>query len=157
MSGWAVEMDDGLMVDDGQMDCGQMECGWMLDSGQVDDGWTVKRWTDGLMDGWTMERRKRIRERSPFPCILPSCHPSLTLSPGGEQLSIYHVLWKPRHQTTVLDQPLIVSHLVPAASIFNWFPQLHSCPFLSPHPEAVGLPSPSLSLASVSVASLLAF
>ena len=109
------------------------------------------------MDGWTMERRKRIRERSPFPCILPSCHPSLTLSPGGEQLSIYHVLWKPRHQTTVLDQPLIVSHLVPAASIFNWFPQLHSCPFLSPHPEAVGLPSPSLSLASVSVASLLAF
>ena len=139
--------------------------GWSVNGWSVDGCWTVdrlmmdglERWTDGCMDGWTMERRKRIRERSPFPCILPSCHPSLTLSPGGEQLSIYHVLWKPRHQTTVLDQPLIVSHLVPAASIFNWFPQLHSCPFLSPHPEAVSLPSPSLSLASVSVASLLAF
>ena len=29
MSGWAVEMDDGLVKDDGWMDCGWMECEWM--------------------------------------------------------------------------------------------------------------------------------
>ena len=90
MSGWAVEMDDGLVKDDGWMDCGWMECEWM-DCGWIDDGcWAVDRlmmdglWRDRQMDqwmddGWMDNGKKEENLRSPFSCILPNRHPSLTL------------------------------------------------------------------------------
>lgn len=131
-----------------------MDCGW------IDDGcWAVDRlmvdglWRDGQMDqwmddGWMDNGKKEENLRSPFPCILPSCRPSLTLSPGGEHLPCAMEAETPNHS---LGSAPCFFYLVPAVSVFNWFSQLHSCPFLSPHPEAVSLPSPSLSLACVSI------
>lgn len=141
--------------------------GWSVNGWSVDGCWTVdrlmmdglERWTDELMDGWTMERRKRIREILSIPLSLYSPQPSSLLNSQSRRGTAVPstMCCGSSDAKPVLGQPLIVSRLVPAASVFNWFPQLHSCPFLSPHPEAVSLPSPSLSLASVSIASPSAF
>ena len=40
----------------------------------------MERWTDELMDGWTMERRKRIREILSIPLSLYSPQPSSLLN-----------------------------------------------------------------------------
>lgn len=88
---------------DGWMECEWMDCGW------IDDGcWAVDRlmvdglWRDGQMDqwmddGWMDNGKKEENLRSPFPCILPSCRPSLTLSPGGEHLPCAMEAETPNH------------------------------------------------------------
>ena len=102
----------------------------------------MERWTDELMDGWTMERRKRIREILSIPLSLYSPQPSSLLNSQSRRGTAVPstMCCGSSDAKPVLGQPLIVSRLVPAASVFNWVPQLHSCPFLSPHPEAVSLP-----------------
>ena len=104
------------------MDCGEMD-----------------RWVDGWMDHGKKE--ENLREK---PLSLYSPQPSSLINSQSRRgtavpstMCCGNADAKP-----VLGQPLIVSRLVPAASVFNWFPQLHSCPFLSPHPAAVSLTYP---------------
>ena len=148
--GWWIDglWMDGVWMDGVWMDVGQWIGWWWMDCGEMD------RWVDGWMDHGKKE--ENLREK---PLSLYSPQPSSLINSQSRRgtavpstMCCGNADAKP-----VLGQPLIVSRLVPAASVFNWFPQLHSCPFLSPHPAAVSLPSPSLSLASVSIASPSAF
>ena len=89
---WKWMMDWWWMMDRWTVD------GWSVNGWSVDGCWTVDRlmmdglWRDGQMSWWMDGQWKEGRESErfflfPFPCILPSRRPSLTLSPGGEQLS----------------------------------------------------------------------